>query len=279
MTKTDMNYQSFFPKELEIVQIEENIGGVEIRLKSKSNSCACPRCGSIISKRRATYERKAQDLSILGKPVLLKIKIYEYHCGTCNRPVAESFEGFLLPGSRLTERCKEFIVQLALSTSCEGASRILQQIGIRYSGDSIIRLLLNRLKTMPEIEAGDVIGVDDFAYKKRHTYGTVIVDGGTHRPIALLDGRDGKALREWLQHNKHVKVVTRDRASEYAKVLQEELPDAIQVADRFHLYENLLQAIKKALNAGLPATVAAEAVENSTSEEEGKKRVCSSANA
>ena len=67
--------------------------------------------------------------------------------------------------------------------------------------------------------------------------------------------RDGDSLREWLKNNKHIKVITRDRASAYAKVIAEELPDAMQVADRFHLHQNLLEAIKKALNHELSATV------------------------
>ena len=71
----------------------------------------------------------------------------------------------------------------------------------------------------------------------------------------MLDGRDGEALRAWLKNNKHVKVVTRDRASAYAKVISEELPDAMQIADRFHLHQNLLEAVKKALNQNLSATI------------------------
>lgn len=106
---------------------------------------------------------------------------------------------------------------------------------------------------MEDIPVGERIGIDDFAYKRRHTYGTVIVDGETHVPITLLDGRNGESLREWLKNNKHDKVVTRDRASAYAKVIAEELPDAMQVADRFHLHQNLLETIKKALNHELPA--------------------------
>ena len=110
---------------------------------------------------------------------------------------------------------------------------------------------------------GDVIGVDDFAYKKRHTYGTIIVNKENHEPISLLDGRNGDALRNWLQNNKHIKVVTRDRESAYAKVISEELPDAMQVADRFHLHQNLLETIKKVLNHTLPATVSIPHVEQS----------------
>ena len=74
---------------------------------------------------------------------------------------------------------------------------------------------------------GDIIGVDDFAYKKRHTYGTIVVNENTHEPVTLLDGRNGDTLWEWLKNNKNVKVVTRDRASAYAKVISEELPDAM----------------------------------------------------
>ena len=113
-------------------------------------------------------------------------------------------------------------------------------------------------------EVSDVIGVDDFAYKKRHSYGTIIVNEKTHEPITLLDGRDGSALREWLKNNKNIKVVTRDRASAYAKVISEELPEAMQVADRFHLHQNLLEAIKKALNREIPATISIPHAEQST---------------
>lgn len=61
---------------------------------------------------------------------------------------------------------------------------------------------------------GDVTGVDDFAYKKCHTYGIIIVNEKTHEPITLLDGRDGNTLREWLKNKKNIKVVIRDRASD-----------------------------------------------------------------
>lgn len=105
------------------------------------------------------------------------------------------------------------------------------------------------------IECSDAIGIDDFAFKKRNIYGTIIVDQKSHNPVAILDGRDGESLRQWLKNNKHVKTITRDRASAYAKVISEELPDVMQIADRFHLYQNLLDAVKGALNRAVPATI------------------------
>lgn len=194
----------------------------------------------------------------MGKNVKLEIKAREYNCTNeeCDSStITESFDGFLNTYSRLTERCADFICTLALETSCEGCSCICKALGINISGDSVIRLLIKRYGALEEPAVGDIIGVDDFAFKKRNTYGTIIVDEQSHNPIALLDGRDGETLRAWLKNNKHIKVVTRDRASAYAKVIAEELPDAMQIADRFHLHQNLLEAVKKALNQNLPATI------------------------
>ena len=84
-----------------------------------------------------------------------------------------------------------------------------------------------------------------FRLQKTSYKWTVIVNGETHNLITLLDERNGKSLRKWLKNNKHVKVVTRDRAGTYAKVIVEELPDVMQIADRFHLHQNLLDTIKK----------------------------------
>jgi len=81
------------------------------------------------------------------------------------------------------------------------------------------------------------------------------VDEEPHTPIAILDGRDGNTLRQWLKGNQHIKAVTRDRASTYAKVISEELPDVMQITDRFHLHQNLLNAVKGALNRAVPANV------------------------
>ena len=65
---------------------------------------------------------------------------------------------------------------LAMETSCEGCAHICRAMNLQISGDSVIRLLTKRYRLQPVSECGSVIGVDDFAFKKRHTYGTIIVD-------------------------------------------------------------------------------------------------------
>ena len=85
------------------------------------------------------------------------------------------------------------------------------------------------------------------------------MDEATHKPVAVLNGRDGVSLKEWLGQNKHVTTVTRDRASAYAKAVEEVLPDCMQIADRFHLHQNLMDAVKKILGREIPATMAVPA--------------------
>ena len=114
-------------------------------------------------------------------------------------------------------------------------------MNIKTSGDTVIRTLIKRDEKQPEMKCGAAIGIDDFAYKRRQTYGTIIVDERTHKPVAILDGRDGTTLREWLKKNKQVKTVTRDRASAYAKAVEEILPDCMQIADRLQLNRNTVK--------------------------------------
>lgn len=262
MCNSTIDLQNFFPSnQLKIINISEDSKSIKINLKSQTNNCICPKCNAISNKYHGTYVRKVQDLPMLGKQVLLEINSYEYKCenNNCsNKTMVESFDGFISYYSRMTERLSDFLCTLALKTSCEGAARIAKNMNIKVSGDTIIKILLKKYDAMKIDTCSSTVGIDDFAFKKRHNYGTIIVDEKTHKPIAILDGRDGKTLSSWLKENKHIKMVTRDRASAYAKVIEQELPDAMQIADRFHIHQNLLQAIKKALYKEIPSTIKIE---------------------
>lgn len=205
-----------------------------------------------------TYERTVQDLPIFQKRVLLNITAYEYYCANeaCEATTfSEDYEGIIGRCGRMTSRLEDFIRMLALETNCEGAASICREMRIQVSGDTIIRML-RKLNDIPLPVCNDTVGVDDFAYRKGQTYCTVICDGTTHKPIEILDGRDGVILKEWLRKNKQIKKVTRDRAGAYAKAISDELPQAMQIADRFHLHQNLMKAVKEALKHELPNTIA-----------------------
>ena len=222
---SELYLDKFYPeKELKIVGIEQQRDKIIIRMKSISKVCSCPKCGCITNKYHGMYHRKVQDLPILGKSVQLEISSHEYECINDDCEVtsfAETFRGFLNTYSRMTERCADFICTLALETSCEGCARICHTLGIKVSGDTVIRLLLKRYDSFPVLEAGDVIGVDDFAYKKRHTYGTIIVDEKTHEPIILLDGRNGDSNGFVEGTNSRLKMIKRTMYGRCGKRLLE----------------------------------------------------------
>jgi transposase len=232
-------------------------GKIELAMKSLTQKAACPCCGEASAEYHSTYKRKVEDLPLLGSNVFIKVTAYRYYCENpdCEQKVfAEELEGFAGWYRRKTSRLEDLITSIALNTNCEGCSRICKAMGVNISGDYVIGLLKKRFEGQP-VECGEFIGVDDFAYKKGRTYGTIVCDGTTRKPVAVLDGRDGVSLKEWLLKNKQVKIVTRDRASEYAKAIREALPDAIQVADRFHLFQNIMVAVKETLKAGIPENV------------------------
>jgi transposase len=253
-----IDLQPFYPDCLKIRDMIVGNRQIMIKLKSLKHQQDCPQCKKEMNYYHATYVRTIQDLPILGKKVKLQITAYEYKC---NNPACEQktfvddYGDFLSRHGRMTRRLEDFIMILAMQTSCEGAALICREMGITVCGETIINMLKALAKKNPAEKCSETIGVDDFAYRKGKTYNTIICDGETRKPIAILEGRDGKSLKEWLQENKHIKRVTRDRASAYAKVLSEELPDAMQIADRFHLHQNLLKAIKEALKAELPNTI------------------------
>lgn len=195
----------FYPQNLLIKSVLTENDVIHIEMRSQTKKCNCPKCMTESSSMHATHHRKVQDLPIYGKRVILDIDLYEFNCVNPECSIisfTETFEKFLNNYSHMTERLADLMTTLALETSCEGCARILKSMNIKTSGDTVIRILIKRYEKQPEPECGSAIGVDDFAFKKRHTYGTIIVDEKTHKPVAVLDGRDGAALKEWLRKNK-----------------------------------------------------------------------------
>lgn len=95
--------------------------------------------------------------------------------------------------------------------------------------------------------------VDDFAFRKRYTYGTVMVDIDTHRIIDIIDSRETKQVEDWLKTYPNLKIVSRDGAQTYASAISNAHPDAIQISDRFHLIKNLSDAVEKYLHRLFPS--------------------------
>ena len=100
----------------------------------------------------------------------------------------------------------------------------------------------------PVTEEPRVIGIDDWAFRKGRNYGTNIIDHETSSPIDLLPERDSETVKEWLEKHPTIEAMTRDRSGEYRDAITEALPDAVQIADRWHLLKNLREAIQRYLS-------------------------------
>jgi transposase len=204
---------------------------VEFGLMSTALFGTCPLCQRASSKVHSYYQRKVGDLPISGKTVKLYISTRKFFCReeSCPRKVfAVRFGSGLRPWQRRLERSDNQIQVIGLGCGSKPGARVCEVIGLPVSA--------------PEVVTPKVLGVDDFAFKKGHTYGTILVDGpkrglssGPEKrvPVDLLPDREGKTLKEWLKAHPGVEVVTRDRSPVYANAITEACPTAIQVADRW----------------------------------------------
>lgn len=238
-----------------IYRTEETDDRIDIFLKSSVHSCKCPLCGTGSSNLHATYERILQDVPIRCKSTYVHANVFKYNCenAECSQKVFMEPLSFASASQVRTDSLNALVLAMAMFMSNEGASTVLALMGVTISNDTIQRLYDRiEFKDDPDVEA---IGIDDVATRKGQTYATAIYDLKDHHMIALLDGRDGAPLKEWLTGHKKIRLVARDRASAYASAISEVLPECTQVADRFHLMQNLLDRMKDIFRDEIPSTI------------------------
>ena len=233
------------PGLLRLGSMSVDAGRMVIRFVPLKNSGACPRCGRESGRVHSRYWRRAADVPLSGNRVEVVIEARKFFCenGVCNQRIfCERFPGLLEPYARFTERARALLLELVHASGGEQAASVARLLGLKVSGATLIT---NQRSERFSFQPLRVIGVDEFAWRKGFRYGTIIVDLERRRPVDLLPTDSVAEFSHWLGRHPPVAVIARDRDEVFAQAAREAAPEAVQVADRFHLAKNVLDVFRE----------------------------------
>jgi transposase len=214
------------------------------------------RCPAYETPARHIHSRDGRTLADLpwsGDRVAWRLRVRQFFCRNAScagRIFTERLPGLAALSARRTLRLMARLLAIGLALGGAAGVRLRQFLGLTVSRNTLLRVI--RRAPCPAMVAPAVLSVDEFARRKRHTYGILLLDLARRRPMALLPDREAATVAQWLQAHPGVEVLVRDRAEVYAEAARLGAAEAFQVADRFHPLHNLADVLTDVFRAHAP---------------------------
>lgn len=232
------------PAGLEIDHIGAEANALTVSVSSVLPTSVCPLCGTSAARIHSRYHRTVADVPCGGRQVRLLLTVRKFFCDTpdCARQIfTERLAPFIEPWARMTARLTHALQSIGLATCGKLGARLAERLGMPTSWMTLLR----RILALPEPPATPVtqLGIDDWSFRRRKRFGAILVNLETHRVLDLLPDRSAPTAAAWMRQHPEIRLVSRDRSSEFAAAILEGAPQAEQTLDRFHLVKNLVEVV------------------------------------